>query len=151
MEADYIFTAGRRYPQQAADTVKAYRHVPYFEFESGEDLLQHLPRGTLTVAVEQHRRSKPLSRFVHPERACYILGAEDTGVPKRILERCNVVVDIPAIYCLNVAVAGSIVLYDRNAKRGAVAQSVERLVEAQEVAGSTPVRTTSTETIFAQA
>jgi len=118
MGADYIFTAGRRYPHQASDTVKAWRHTPYFEFESGEDMLKHLPRGVLTVGIEQHRRSKPLSRLVHPERACYILGAEDVGIPTYVLERCHVVVEIPAIYCLNVAVAGSIVLYDRGAKLG---------------------------------
>lgn len=140
MGADYIFTAGRRYPQQAADTVKAYRHVPYFEFDSGEDLLDHLPRGTLTVAVEQHRRSRRLERFTHPERACYILGAEDGGVPERILQRCHTVVAIPSIYCLNVAVAGSIILYDRNAKLGAVAQSVERRSEKPEAVGSIPTR-----------
>lgn len=29
--ASFIFTAGRRYPQQASDTIKAWRHTPFFE------------------------------------------------------------------------------------------------------------------------
>lgn len=138
--AAFIFTAGRRYPQQAADTVKAWKHVPLIEFQDGQAMLDALPKGCVPVAVELDDRARPLERFVHPERACYILGAEDTGIPPTILDQCHAVVQIPGRYCLNVGVAGSIVLYDRVAKRGPVAQSVERLSEKQEVAGSTPAR-----------
>jgi tRNA G18 (ribose-2'-O)-methylase SpoU len=71
--------------------------------------------------VEFDPRARPLDRYVHPERACYLLGAEDTGLPKHVLDRCRDLVQIPATaYCLNVAVAGSIVMYDRAAKTPAV-------------------------------
>ena len=138
--ADFIFTAGRRYPQQASDTIKTWKHVPLFEFSDGEDLLNHIPKECIPVGVEIDARARPLERFTHPERACYILGAEDTGIPPTILSRLPLVVQLPGIFCLNVAATGSIVLYDRIAKQGAVAQSVERLSEKQEVVGSIPTR-----------
>lgn len=44
------------------------------------------------------------------------MGAEDHGIPEKVLERCQAIVQIPGRYCYNVAVAGSIVMYDRMAK-----------------------------------
>jgi len=117
--ASAIFTIGRRYPQQGADTVKAWRHIPLFEFRDAEDLIEHLPYGCPLVGVEIDERSKPLQRFHHPERACYVLGAEDHGLTKEVADACHFLVEIPSNRCLNVAVAGSIVLYDRNAKTAA--------------------------------
>jgi tRNA G18 (ribose-2'-O)-methylase SpoU len=140
MGADFIFTAGRRYPPQASDTIKAWKHVPLFEFPSAEVLLANLPKGCMPIGIEIDERAKPIEHFVHPERACYILGAEDGGIPQRVLRRLPYIVQLPGSHCLNVAVAGSIVLYDRIAKRGAVAQSVERRFEKPEVASSTLAR-----------
>ena len=138
--AAFMFTAGRRYPKQASDTIKAWKHTPLFEFDDADALFSALPMGCIPIAVEMGAHSKSLTTLVHPERACYILGAEDTGVPERVLTRCPYVISIPGAHSLNVAVAGSIVLYDRVAKQGSVAQSVERLSEKQEVAGSIPAR-----------
>lgn len=138
--ASFIFTAGRRYPPQASDTIKAWKHTPFFEFDDAEALFDNLPHACIPIAVELTPDARQLATFVHPERACYILGAEDTGVPQRVLERCKHVIRIPGERSLNVAVAGSIVLYDRIAKQGSVAQSVERPLETRKVAGSTPAR-----------
>lgn len=114
--ASMIFTAGHRYPRQATDTVAAWKHVPMLEVPSIDDLV--LPKDCLLVGVEQAERADPLPRFAHPERALYLLGAEDRGLPDLILGRCHRVVEIPSQHCLNVAVAGSIVMYDRRAKEG---------------------------------
>jgi tRNA G18 (ribose-2'-O)-methylase SpoU len=54
---------------------------------------------------------------VHPERGIYILGNETVGLPQEILSRCNNIVKIPTSFSLNVAIAGSIVLYDRMLQR----------------------------------
>lgn len=116
MGAAFIFTAGRRYPKQASDTIKAWKHIPMYELDDADALFDHIPRDCVPVAVEQVLRSRQLPAYTHPERAVYILGAEDTGVPRKVLERCRDVVEIPSSRCLNVAVAGSIVLYDRMAK-----------------------------------
>lgn len=121
MGAAFIFTCGRRYPRQASDTIKAWRHVPMFEHADIEALFDNIPHSCVPVAVEQTDRSRGLPAYTHPERAIYVLGAEDTGVPASVLRRCRDVVEIPSLRCLNVAVAGSIVMYDRLAKsaRGA--------------------------------
>lgn len=112
--ADWIFTIGRRYPPQASDTTNAWRHVPLFEFETFDAFFEALPRECLLVGVELSGRARPLNEFHHPERACYLLGAEDHGIPEAILARCHRHVYVPgAARCLNVSTAGSIVLYDR--------------------------------------
>jgi tRNA(Leu) C34 or U34 (ribose-2'-O)-methylase TrmL len=98
---------------KASDTTKAWRHLPLFHFESMDDLHAHLPYGCPLVGIELDPRAVPLSGFKHPERACYVLGAEDHGLSLDALERCHAVIQLPGTYCLNVAVAGSIVLHHR--------------------------------------
>jgi len=114
--ADYIFTIGRRYKKQASDTTKAERHVPLYEYESFEDFKKHLPRGCQIVFVEQAEGAHDLHTASHPESAVYVLGAEDQGVPEQIM-RGYQKLQIATPMCLNVAVAGSIVMYDRSTKR----------------------------------
>jgi tRNA G18 (ribose-2'-O)-methylase SpoU len=114
--AAYIFTAGKRFPHQASDTIKAWKHVPMFEYASADELFANLPRSCEPVAVELDGKAKTLETFVHPERACYILGAEDSGLTRYVINRCSRIVQIPGEFSLNVAVAGSIVAYDRIAK-----------------------------------
>ena len=60
----------------------------------------------------------PLKSFVHPERAIYLLGAEDHGLPGEIMDKCHKIISIETIRTesFNVAVAGSIVMYDRFSK-----------------------------------
>ena len=114
MEASFIFTIGKRWPKQGSDTVKAWRHIPLYEYDTLDDF--KVPNDCSLVAVEQTSRSRDVRDFKHPERAIYLLGAEDRGVPQDLLKRADSVVEIPSERCLNVAVAGSIILYDRLAK-----------------------------------
>lgn len=117
--ADWIFTIGKRYRTQASDTTKATKHVPLYEFPDFEDFRTHTPRDCLIVGVEIDPRAVMLPEFTHPERAVYLLGAEDSGLPSEVLHRCHRLVQVPgAIRCLNVATTGSIVLYDRVARGG---------------------------------
>lgn len=114
-----IFTIGKRYQKQSSDTLKTYRHVPLREHADCEAMIAALPYGCQLVAVEMGGESLP--RFQHPERACYLLGAEDHGLPPSILARCQHVVSLPALRTesYNVAVAGSLVMFDRQTKAGA--------------------------------
>jgi tRNA(Leu) C34 or U34 (ribose-2'-O)-methylase TrmL len=113
--ADFIFTIGKRYKKQASDTTKAERHIPLYEYESFEDFREHLPRGCEIVFVEQCEGAKNLKNTPHPETGAYVLGAEDYGVPEEMMRGYRkVFIDTPV--CLNVAVAGSIILYDRQNK-----------------------------------
>ena len=111
-----IFTIGKRYPRQASDTVKAYRHVPLREFDTFENFLAALPYSCPLVGVEMGGRE--LTQFTHPERAIYLLGAEDHGLPPDVLRRCHHTISLPSVRTesYNVAVAGSLVMFDRLTK-----------------------------------
>jgi tRNA(Leu) C34 or U34 (ribose-2'-O)-methylase TrmL len=113
--ADFIFTVGARYHNQPSDTTKASRHVPLYHYANLEDLKSHMPQGAELVFVEQAEHAVNLSDFRHPEAAIYVLGAEDYGVPEDEMRGYRKVA-IATPMCINVAVAGSILLYDRQSK-----------------------------------
>ena len=118
-----IATIGReRYRHQASDTTKAPNSIPLVRFADMEDLLAHLPHGCQLVGVELSDRAVALPTFLHPQRAFYLLGAEDNGLPPRVLDMCHHVVQIPTpeAWSMNVAVAGSIVMHDRFVQRAAM-------------------------------
>ena len=134
LDADFIFSIQARFPdaalpearqawekqdrvlRQRGNTVKAHRHLPYFRFESVEALRQSA-LGCQLVVIEQDVRSKALQAFCHPERAVYLLGAEDNGFPEEVLAQADAIVEVASRRCLNVSVAGSILIYDRATKR----------------------------------
>lgn len=78
--------------------------------------MSHLPAGCPVVAVELTEDAIPLQEFRHPQRCIYLLGAEDAGIPADVLDCCGSTVRIVGDHCYNVAVAGSIVMYDRVVK-----------------------------------
>jgi len=114
--AAFMFTIGRRYKPQASDTHKSWRSVPLFEFVNFEHFRSELPRECLLIGVEIDSEASALKDFTHPERAIYLLGAEDHGLSKQVRERCHKLICLPGKHCLNVATAGSIVMYDRVTK-----------------------------------
>ncbi len=54
-----------------------------------------------------------LADIQHPERAAYLLGAEDVGLSQEAQNACAFLTCLPGERSLNVSVAGSIVMYDR--------------------------------------
>lgn len=114
--ADFIFTIGHRYQKQCTDTMKTPRHIPLYHYKDGDDFFEHVPYNCPVVGVEIAENSIPLEKYHHRERCIYLLGAEDHGIPPAILDRCVDVVQLIGDYCMNVSVAGSIVMYDRVAK-----------------------------------
>ncbi len=115
--ADYFFTIGARYERQASDTMNSTRHTPLWRFDDIDHFFAAMPRESLLVGVELAENAKPLADFPHPERACYLFGAEDNGIPPKVLARCHHVVVLPGRYSMNLACAGSIVVYDRVTRR----------------------------------
>lgn len=115
--ADFIFTVGDRYQKQSSDTVKAYRHIPYWRFDSWEDFKEHIPFDCLVIGVELVKRAKRLESFKHPERAIYILGPEDGSLSQQAQDYCHAIVKFTSKHCLNVASAGTVILYDRQHKQ----------------------------------
>ena len=113
MGAAFVFTIGPRYKKQPSDTMFASRHVPLRSYESFADFYAHMPHDCRLIGVELDDRAVALSAFSHPERCVYLLGAEDNGLSSEARERCHRLVQLRGDFCFNVAVAGSIVLYDR--------------------------------------
>ena len=89
-----------------------------FEYESFGHFYKAMPKDAELVGVELDSRSVPLTSYSHPQRAVYLLGAEDKGLSAEALEHCPDVVQISGEYSLNVSAADSIVLYDRLLKNG---------------------------------
>jgi len=115
--SDFIFLIGKRFKKQSSNTTQSQRHIPLFEYESTEQFLSYgIPYDCRLIGVEMIPEAKLLPQFQHPERAIYVLGAEDYGLSKELQNKCQAIIQIPGYQCLNVAVAGSIVLYDRATK-----------------------------------
>jgi len=115
--AQFIFTIGRRYKNQPSDTTKAWRHIPLFHYENVAQFRAGLPHDCRVIGVELDPRAHRISNYVHPERCVYLLGAEDHGLTREALTACHELVVLPGNICMNVAVAGSIVMFDRIQKR----------------------------------
>jgi tRNA G18 (ribose-2'-O)-methylase SpoU len=126
-EAAFLFTVGKRYAKQCSDTMATERHVPLFHYSDFSNFYENLPYGCQLVGVELCDESIALPAFAHPERVVYLLGAEDHGLSKTALARCHHVIQIPCVkpFSMNVAVAGSVVMYDRFVKRGSITAALD--------------------------
>lgn len=115
--AAFLAYSGRRYERHAADTQKAYRHMPLLcAGDEPDRILDVVPYDCVPVAVEIADRAVPLDRYKHPERAYYVFGPEDGSISPSVMEKCRDVVRIPSRFCLNLAAAVNVVLYDRISK-----------------------------------
>ncbi len=117
-DVDFCATIGRRYKYQPSDTMYANRHIPFYDYADFDDFYNHMPYNCQLIGVELDQRAVLLENFKHPERAIYLMGAEDHGIPPAILSRCHQVIQMRGERSMNVSVAGSIVVYDRTVKGG---------------------------------
>lgn len=113
MGASFIFTIRNRYKKQSSDTMKTFRHIPLIHYADFEDFYNHMPFDCRLVGIELDERAVEISKFQHPERCIYLLGAEDHGLTKEALNKCHIIVQLPGDFCLNVSTAGAITMYDR--------------------------------------
>lgn len=115
MGANGIFTIGKRYPKkERTDTMQTTKHIPLREWDNFDDFLKSVPRDTKIIAIELTEGAENCFSFKHPERAIYLLGAEDSGINNEILTKCFKTIKLPFNKnSLNVAVAGSVIMYDR--------------------------------------
>ena len=111
--ASFTFTVGASYQamEARADTSKGQWHLPHYNFTGLDEMM--LPQGCQLVGVELVDEAIDLPSFRHPLRAAYVLGPERGSLSPPLLERCDFVVKIPTHFCINVAMAGAIVMYDR--------------------------------------
>ena len=92
---------------------------PIFDRALAGRLLQTIEQGhahtDLPGAFRLARQQIKAQKRERPQQAVYLLGAEDNGLPPRVLEKCHRLVSLPSVRTnsYNVAVAGSLVMYDR--------------------------------------
>jgi tRNA G18 (ribose-2'-O)-methylase SpoU len=113
-EASFVFTIGADYTQREgrkADTSDSWAQVPFYAFPSLDAF--SLPKGCRLVGVELIDEAVELPSFRHPPQAAYVLGREKGSLTPELVARCDHVVKIPTRFCVNVAVAGAILMYDR--------------------------------------
>jgi len=118
MGANFIFTVAKRYkPDHPTNTLMTHRHIPLFEFDTLDEFESAMPQNSMICPVDFGENSTPLPETNHPKRAIYLLGAEDKGLPEKF-KYGKQKIEIPSIRMpsYNVAVAGSIVMYDRIVK-----------------------------------
>lgn len=108
-----------------ADTSDAIASMPFHRFRAVDDLT--LPMGCCLVGVELLDEAIDLPSFTHPPRAAYVLGAERSSLSPALVERCEFVVRIPTKFCVNLAVAGALVMYDRMLSLGRFAERPVRV------------------------
>jgi tRNA G18 (ribose-2'-O)-methylase SpoU len=111
--ASFLFLIGKRFRQQCSDTTQSWHHIPVHSYDTFDDFYKNLPHDCRLVGIELTDRATPLENFKHPDRACYLLGAEDNGLSSEAIRRCHLLLKMRGDRSMNVAVAGSIVLYHR--------------------------------------
>jgi len=94
--------------------------MPFYEYPTLEDM--DLPKDCSLVGVELTEDAVDLPRFLHPMRAAYVLGPEGGSLSPELIARCDHVVKIPTKFCVNVGVAGAMVIYDRMISLGNFAE-----------------------------
>lgn len=111
--ANFTFTIGATYQalEARADTSKGQWHLPHYNWASVDEMA--LPAGCRLVGVELIEDAIDLPSFRHPLRAAYVLGPEQGSLSNALVARCDYIVKIPTRFCINVAMAGAIVMYDR--------------------------------------
>ena len=99
-----------------SDTSATARHVPLYRYDTIDDFAP--PHGCQLVGVELLDDAIDLPSFTHPKQAAYILGPERGSLSPELTARCDHVVKISTKFCVNVGIAGAILMYDRLISRG---------------------------------
>jgi len=116
---EVLLIGEREWNVEAARTAELFTTVT--RLADADAFRSHLEERDLKlVAVELDARAVNLFDAEYPERPCFLLGAELGGIPPELLDEAELVVQIPQwglVPSLNLAVAGSVVLYDFLAKQ----------------------------------
>jgi tRNA G18 (ribose-2'-O)-methylase SpoU len=126
-DASFVFTVAAAYKRNEgvkSDTSDSMEHLPFYSFPDAEQLL--LPQGCKLIGVELMDCSIELPSFRHAAQAAYILGPERGELSPEMLAKCDWVVKIPTKFCVNVGIAGAIVMYDRIMTTGRFARRADR-------------------------
>lgn len=117
--ASFLFTVNPSYSRREAryaDTSASDGSVPLYKFDKVTDLM--LPEKCTLVGIELIDDAIDLPSFHHPKSCAYILGPERGSLSPEMLARCDMTIKIPTKFCINVALAGALVMYDRTIQMG---------------------------------
>ncbi len=117
--ASFMFTVGGAYTRiegNQTDTSQAARHIPFYDFPDLPSMV--LPGECTLVGIELTDNAIELPSFRHPIRAAYVLGPEKGSVSEALRARCAYIIKIPTRFCINVGLAGAVVMYDRTISMG---------------------------------
>ena len=111
--ASFVFLIESPYSRALAksDTAQSETRLPVYRYGSVDGLV--LPHGCRLVGVELLDEAVDLPSFRHPLNAAYVFGPERSSLSPAMVARCDHVVRIPTRFCINLAVAGAVVMYDR--------------------------------------
>lgn len=111
--ASFVFTINAHYrlAEAKSDTSKAVGHLPLYNWACVQEM--QLPEGCKLVGIELLDDAIDLPSFRHPLRAAYVLGPERGSLSAELRAHCKYIVKIPTSFCINVAMAGAIMMYDR--------------------------------------
>lgn len=126
--AQFLFTVGANYSRRISrttDTSSAADQLPLYAFDGIADM--RLPDGVTMVGIELTDDAIELPSFRHPAKAAYVLGPERASLSPEMTERCRYVVKIPTRFCVNVGLAGALVMYDRMISMGRFADRPVRV------------------------
>jgi len=116
--AGFVFTVAATYERGEggkSDTSDAPGHIPFYSFPDIGSLV--LPKDCSLVGVELTDDAIELPSFRHPTQAAYVMGPERGELSPAMAEQCAFVVKIPTRFCVNVGIAGAILMYDRMISR----------------------------------
>ncbi|MBV8061114.1 MAG: RNA methyltransferase [Alphaproteobacteria bacterium] len=126
--ASFFFTVGASVSYadvKSTDTSHADIHLPFYAYDNLADMA--LPKDCALVGVELLDEAVDLPSFRHPLRAAYVLGPEKGNLSPDLVKRCDHIVKIPAKFCVNVGIAGALVIYDRMISLGSFAERPVRV------------------------
>ena len=111
--ASFAFTVDANYKVREArsDTSKTPKNIPWYDWDNLEDMT--LPRHCQLVGIELVDEAIDLPSFTHPRCAAYVLGPERGTLSEAMLDKCDHIIRVPTHFCLNVQIAGAVVMYDR--------------------------------------
>jgi len=120
--ASFAFVVDATYAvtEAKSDTSQAAGQLPIYDFPDASALT--LPASCQLIGVELTDDAIDLPSFRHPTQAAYVLGPERGELSAEMQARCAHLVRIPARFCVNLGVAGAIVMYDRMLSLGRFAE-----------------------------
>ena len=114
---NHIFVIGKR-EKEYNNAQGGDQHVTFFELKTLREFVKTTRKYNFKmVCIENISESIPITEVEkYPTNPIFITGNEGSGVPKELLDQCEITVKIEQapsyVRCLNTTIAASIVIHD---------------------------------------